>query len=72
MKKFIKTPFNNEIKWFNALTRGQRTRILYAALSASVFLCVTSSSILVETLLLINAFVAARLCRKIDVNSLGD
>jgi len=68
----MKNMFGNEIKWFNALRRGQRTRILYAALSISIFLCVTSSNILVEALILINAFVAIRLCRKIDINSLGD
>jgi len=68
----MKNMFGNEIKWFNALRCGQKTCLVYAALSISILLCVASSNLLVEALILINAFVAIRLCRKIDINSLGD
>lgn len=72
MKKFINTIFGNELKWFSSLTCWQKVRVIYAELSVAIPLCAVSSNILVESFILINAFVALRLCKKIDISNLED
>jgi len=72
MKKFINTVFGNEINWFKGLNTGQRIRVIYAGCSVVIPLCCVSSSILVEILIIVNAYISVRCCKGIDFNKLEE